>query len=136
MPGESTDPQAVRLHKLADLMIAAHSMLGTPYVWGGNVPGKALDCSGFVQQSYLRIGIKLPRVTFDQVHAGHEIQVSELERGDLIFTEPGRNGPNHVGMYVGMGRVQESPHHGDVNKTLAVNAFIRGGFVSARRIVT
>lgn len=134
-PEGPREPSAAKLTRREALLRVARPMLGTPYVWGGNVPGKGLDCSGFVQQAYERIGVHLPRVTFDQVHAGRRVQLDRLQPGDLIFTEPGRHGPNHVGMYVGQGQVQESPHHGDVNKLISLHAFLSGGFVDARRIL-
>lgn len=113
----------------------AASMLGTPYVWGGNSPGKALDCSSFVQQTYAKLGISLPRTTYAQVKAGTAVSLNELQPGDAVFTEPGKNGPNHVGLYIGNGMVQESPHTGDVNKIIALKDFLSGGFVAARRYI-
>lgn len=115
------------------VVAAARSMLGTPYVWGGNTPGKALDCSGFLQQAYAKIGIHIPRTTYDQIKAGQPVGLHQLAPGDAVFTEPGHAGPNHVGMYIGHGMVQESPHTGDVNKVIPLKDFIAGGFVGARR---
>jgi cell wall-associated NlpC family hydrolase len=134
--GGASTPAELRLAQQRQRLVeAAHKMLGTPYVWGGNVPGKALDCSGFVQQAYLHLGVKLPRVTFDQVKQGRQASLIALLPGDLIFTEPGRSGPNHVGLYVGGGMVQESPHRGAVNRRVSLDAFVRGCFVAARRIL-
>lgn len=114
---------------------AAKGMLGTPYVWGGTQPGKALDCSGFLQQAYAKAGIKIPRTTYDQVKVGQNVNLKNLQPGDAVFTEPGKNGPNHVGMYVGNGMIQESPHTGDHNKLIPLKDFLGGGFVAARRYV-
>lgn len=114
---------------------AAKGMLGTPYVWGGTTPGKALDCSGFLQQAYAKVGIKIPRTTYDQVKVGKAVSLNSLQPGDAVFTEPGKNGPNHVGMYVGNGMIQESPHTGDRNKLIPLKDFLSGGFVAARRYV-
>lgn len=119
--------------KAQDVVTFASGMLGTPYVWGGNQPGTALDCSGFVQQVYKRIGVSLPRTTYQQVKAGRPVQLNALQPGDAIFTIPGKSGPEHVGLYVGNNLVQVSPSSGDVNKLVPLDQYLKLGFVSARR---
>lgn len=119
----------------AQIVQIAKGMLGTPYVWGGNTPGKSLDCSGFVCQVYQKVGINLPRTTEEMVHAGRSVNLNQLQPGDLVFTEPSKSGPKHVGIYVGNGQIQESPHSGDVNKFIPIQAFLSGGFVAAKRIL-
>jgi cell wall-associated NlpC family hydrolase len=128
-PGEAP-PVSPVAGKVAQV---AKTMLGTPYVWGGNTPGKALDCSSFVQQTMAKMGVKIPRTTYDQVKHGAAVQLNQLAPGDAVFTEPGHAGPNHVGLYVGNGMIQESPHTGDVNKLISLKDFLGGGFVAARR---
>ena len=39
----------------------ALAQVGTPYVWGGEIPGVGFDCSGLVQAAYRTAGIALPR---------------------------------------------------------------------------
>lgn len=112
----------------------AKRFLGVPYKWGGNDPKTGLDCSSFVQQLYAQQGIKLPRTTYDQVKVGQSVNLNQLRPGDLIFTEPGKNGPNHVGVYVGGGKVQQSPHTGTVNSYIPLTSFLGGGFVAAKRV--
>jgi cell wall-associated NlpC family hydrolase len=131
----TADPTSQLTHGESTVVKAAQSMLGTPYVWGGNTPGKALDCSGFICQAYAQLGISLPRTTQQMVHAGTGVALNQLQPGDLVFTEPGKTGPAHVGMYVGNGQIQESPHTGDVNKYIPLKSFLGGGFVAARRIL-
>lgn len=106
--------------------------LGVPYKWGG-ASAKGMDCSGFLQNVMGDLGVKLPRTTYDQVKHGQPVDLHQLQPGDAIFTEPGHAGPNHVGLYVGHGMVQESPHTGDVNKLIPLDSFLSGGFVAARR---
>lgn len=96
------------------------SQLGVPYVWGGNSwrtngVGGGLDCSGLVQQAYKRVGINLPRVTYQQVKAGREVPLSEAKPGDLVFNA----GPSHVQVITkinpdGTGQVIHAPQTGDV----------------------
>ncbi|HDR1022876.1 TPA: C40 family peptidase [Pasteurella multocida] len=74
---------------------------GTPYRLGG-VSRKGIDCSGFVQKTFLeRFNIKLPRMTVDQAKHGQLISKGDIQTGDLVFFKTGR-GPNgyHVGIYV------------------------------------
>jgi cell wall-associated NlpC family hydrolase len=93
----------------------AKEWLGTPYVYGGNDPKKGLDCSGLVQQAFKRIGIELPRVTYDQVKEGTEVKgIENAKPGDLVFTvgDIGRRVNGHVGIYLGDGKWIEAPYTG------------------------
>lgn len=94
----------------------ALKMLGVPYVYGAGSPNVGFDCSGLMQWAYAQVGVRIPRVTYDQVHAGTAVQVTELRAGDLIFTRgdvPVRDF-GHVGMYVGNGVEVVAPHTGAV----------------------
>lgn len=91
---------------------------GTPYVWGGNSLTGGVDCSGLVQQVYQRLGIKLPRTTYEQAKAGKVVSMNSLQPGDLIFYNTGSRDPNgvgrlsHVAIYIGNGMVLEAPGRG------------------------
>jgi cell wall-associated NlpC family hydrolase len=91
----------------------AMAQLGKPYVWGGDGPD-GYDCSGLVQQAFLRAGIQLPRVADDQYQATTPIGSSQLRRGDLVFwSSNGRvSGIHHVAIYLGDNRYIEAPHAG------------------------
>lgn len=88
---------------------------GTPYVWGGNSLSSGVDCSGLVQQAYAKLGIKLPRTTYEQARSGQVIrgQGAALP-GDLVFYNTGSRDPNgigsnsHVAIYIGNGQVLEA----------------------------
>ncbi|NEY90043.1 C40 family peptidase [Tabrizicola oligotrophica] len=70
---------------LADPVAVAESLLGTPYLWGGNSRG-GIDCSGLVQLAFWACGISLPGDSDLQESAGTEITPdAALRRGDLIF---------------------------------------------------
>jgi peptidoglycan DL-endopeptidase CwlO len=93
----------------------AREYLGVPYVYGGTDPQKGLDCSGFVQLVYRRMGIELPRVTYDQVHSGVPVDRADLRPGDLVFSvgDGGRTN-GHVGISIGGGAWIAAPRTGDV----------------------
>lgn len=112
---------------------AARGYLGTPYKWGGSSRQSGLDCSGFLQNTMRDAGIKIGRTTYEQVKEGQAVSLRNLQPGDAVFTEPGHAGPNHVGLYVGHGMIQESPHTGTVNSYIPLKSYLGGGFVAARR---
>src|SRR5438046_2966873 len=87
----------------ADVVQTAIESLGTPYIWGGTADN-GFDCSGLIQYAYGQHGIRLPRMSRDQAHAGAEVPpvVDALRPGDILLlsARPGA-GVTHVGMYVG-----------------------------------
>jgi len=89
-----------------DLVKYALQFLNTPYVWGGARPG-GFDCSGLMQYVYGHFGLSIPRVTYDQIHAGRTVaNMQSAQAGDLVFFDSDHNGtPSHVGMYMGNGRI-------------------------------
>lgn len=78
---------------------AARGQIGVPYVYAGDSPGQAFDCSGLTQYAYAQAGIDLPRVTGDQAAGGTTISESEAQPGDLV------SWPGHIGIYAGNGKV-------------------------------
>lgn len=80
---------------------AAKTALGTPYQWGGTVPGKGLDCSGLVQWAYQQAGVDLPRTASAQA-VGPQIPRAEVQAGDLAVWD------GHVAMIVDGGNMIEA----------------------------
>jgi Cell wall-associated hydrolases (invasion-associated proteins) len=116
-----------------NIVQVAHSYLGIPYVYGGDNPSSGLDCSGFLQNVYRQMGINLGRTTYQQFRQGKAVGLRNLKPGDAVFTVPSKAGPDHVGMYIGHGMVQESPHTGTKNSVIPLKSFLGDGFVGARR---
>ncbi|WP_274390178.1 MULTISPECIES: peptidoglycan DD-metalloendopeptidase family protein [Streptomyces] len=81
----------------------------------GSDSGKWCDCSSLMQQAYKKVGVDIPRTTWDQVKIGHQVDIDHPAPGDLVFN-PGYDGsdalPGHVGMYIGDGKIVEAPHTG------------------------
>lgn len=85
-----------------NVLRAAYSVIGTPYVFGGTSP-YGFDCSGFTQYAFARAGVYLPRMADSQFYSGRQISMSQLRPGDLIFFSTYEAGASHVGIYVGNG---------------------------------
>jgi gamma-D-glutamyl-L-lysine dipeptidyl-peptidase len=86
----------------AEMIELSKRFLGLSYVWGGR-SSFGYDCSGFVQMLYRQMGIILPRDSRLQVDDPrfHEVPLSELEPGDLIFFGKSEHAIKHVGLYIG-----------------------------------
>ena len=89
--------------KLRNILRAAYSVIGTPYVFGGTSP-YGFDCSGFTQYAFARAGISLPRTADVQYYSGRRVPISNLRPGDLVFFTTYEPGASHCGIYVGNGR--------------------------------
>jgi peptidoglycan DL-endopeptidase CwlO len=98
---------------------AATRYLGVPYLWGGTDPTVGLDCSGLLQNVYRGLGVDLPRVSRDQARAGVPVgSLADARPGDLIaFGTP----VDHIGIYVGDGRILHAPRTGDVVKVSPIH---------------
>jgi peptidoglycan DL-endopeptidase CwlO len=97
----------------------AQKYLGVPYLWGGTDPAQGLDCSGFTQLVYKNVGIDLPRTSSQQATSGQAVaSLADARPGDLVFFDhsSGRAGIDHVGVYIGNGKMIAAPQEGEVVK--------------------
>jgi phenylalanyl-tRNA synthetase beta subunit len=101
------------------------SVLGAKYLLGASVlfdAPQTVDCSSLMSYLYSQIGVEIPRTSIDQFVFSKKITLEELTFGDLVFNNskegdihsetkeflPGTKvefGVDHVGMYLGEGRV-------------------------------
>lgn len=95
LSSSSASPQALQAVE------KAKTQLGTPYMWGGQTPGRGFDCSGLVQWAYRESGVELPR-TAAAMAVGSSVPQDALQPGDLAVWS------GHVAMYIGDGQMIEA----------------------------
>lgn len=106
----------------------AAKQIGTPYVWGGETPGKGFDCSGLIQFAWGAAGVKLPRTAAEQGKAGKPVSFKNLKPGDGIVAKDG----HHIVMYAGNGRVIAAPHTGTTVQYQPLKNFLGGDYRAVR----
>ncbi|OLE19941.1 MAG: hypothetical protein AUG49_26610 [Catenulispora sp. 13_1_20CM_3_70_7] len=131
-PGERVDPDTLNhpapppSTRARTAIEAAYANLGKPYVFGAEGPD-AFDCSGLIQRAWREAGVELPRTSSEQAEAGQQVPLSQIRPGDLVIYYSGRN---HIGMYVGEGKIIHAPHPGTVVRisplmSMPVNMVVR-----------
>lgn len=119
----------VPMAEQADVLKFALTLLGEPYVWGGeSFEEGGFDCSGLVLWAYNQVGKSVPRTADEQWNATERIAPSDVQVGDLIFfyntftvpqNDRGRIATSeekvitHVGLYAGNGLMLHAPKEGD-----------------------
>jgi len=129
----STNVQAMgNTNKLTAANVVGYAKLfiGTPYRSGGATTA-GFDCSGFTMYVYNHFNIKLPHSAKDQTAKGTQVSKSNLKIGDLVFF--GKS-INHVGMYVGNGKIIHSPKPGASVKIVELKYM--ADYNTARRITS
>ena len=94
----------------------AMAQIGKPYLWGASGPD-SFDCSGLVMRAWQAAGVDIPRVAADQYGSGPNVDLSQLQIGDLVFWASDTAQPStiyHVAMYIGGGHMVHAPYAGTV----------------------
>lgn len=79
----------------------AKDQTGVRYQWGGTSPS-GFDCSGFVQYVFNQQSISVPRTVSEMWNQTKSVDQPSV--GDLVFFETYKQGPSHVGIYLGNGQ--------------------------------
>jgi len=96
-----TNPQAISLLTYSKVINAAKSLIGTPYVFGGNTP-TGFDCSGFVKYVYSKAGFNIARKSSNDYFMNDTTTVTNPVPGDVIFFKNTYiEGISHMGIYIG-----------------------------------
>lgn len=114
MKPKGTAPIKVK-GQAGQFIAAAQSLLGKPYIWGGTT-AQGVDCSGLLYFAFNQAGIKMPRYVASQYgKMGTQVAAGDARPGDVLYWD--NAGPvDHVGIYLGDGKVLQAPQSGDVVK--------------------
>ena len=113
-------PTAAALPKTGvDVVRTAQVFRGLPYLWAGR-SGFGFDCSGLTSLDLRAHGVIIPRDADAQAVRGKAVSRSALLPGDLLFYAT-RGYVHHVSIYVGNGRMVQSPRAGSSVQTIAVS---------------
>ena len=111
----------------------AKQYIGSRYVYGGSSPS-GFDCSGFTSYVYKQFGVSLNRTAAGQYSNGTAVSKTQLQPGDLVMF--GKSGINHVGIYIGGGRMVHAanPSRGVTTDTIN-SGYYANNYVGARRVM-
>lgn len=117
-----------------NILRAAYSVIGTPYVFGGTSP-YGFDCSGFTQYAFARAGVYIPRLADSQFYHGRRISMEQIRPGDLVFYTTYEPGASHVGIYVGNGNFIHAGSSTGVTIAAAFTGYWGARYYGACRIL-
>ncbi|MEV7902174.1 C40 family peptidase [Streptomyces anulatus] len=126
-PKKKADPAGVPGGGISGAISFARQQLGDRYILGAEGPD-AWDCSSLMQAAFSKAGVKLPRVTYDQINKGVEVPIDEVKTGDLVFYKD----LSHVGLYTGNGKVLEAANPGKG----VIEGPMYSKFTRARRVLS
>ena len=138
---EATPQKTAVSNSDSNIVNAAKSYIGTPYVWGGESMSEGgMDCSGFIYNALKDAGYSVGRTTAQGYRSyGNSVSKSEIQPGDLIFFGKNNNA-SHVGIYIGNGKMIHSAGGSRNTKSnpgkgvSVVNVNHRNDFLEARRV--
>lgn len=124
--------------KTADALIRyARKWIGTPYRYGGN-DRNGIDCSGLTCNVFEHVaGIRLPRDSRSQSRYCAPVDRRDISPGDLVFFSGKKGGSgriNHVGIYIGDGRMIHASSSRGVTESSITDGYWRDRYTCAGRV--
>lgn len=105
-----TRPSVPYREEVGRVIDRARDYTGTPYRSGGN-DRNGIDCSGLICSVYSEIGVKVPRISWQQSEFGVEVNgIKDIQPGDWVFFVPeaGKEGyVSHAGIVTDVRNDQE-----------------------------
>ena len=116
-------------------METAKNYIGYKYVYGASGPN-SFDCSGFTSYVFRLHGVSLSRTAKGQYSNGSAVSRADLQPGDLVMFGPSVSGINHVGIYIGGGKIVHAanPSRGVTIDTIN-SGYYNNNYVGARRVI-
>ncbi|MDO4319118.1 MAG: NlpC/P60 family protein [Bacteroidales bacterium] len=118
------------------LIECARRWLGTPYRYGGN-DRKGIDCSGLTCNVFEHVAdIRLPRDSRSQSRYCLRVDRRDIQPGDLVFfvNKPGGDRINHVGLYIGAGRMIHASSSRGVTESSITDGYWRDRYYCGGRV--
>lgn len=132
---------AASTNEIPQVVEVARTYSGTPYRSGGN-DKNGIDCSGLICSVYSEVGIKVPRISWQQSEFGTEVaSIGDIRAGDWVFFVPeaGKEGyVSHAGIVTDVRNQDEiyfihaSTSRG-VREDNLFSTYFKGRFVKAMR---
>ncbi len=125
---------------LKKVLKKAISFKGTPFKFGGESKD-GMDCSGVVFASYKEIGLTLPRSSRNMFYEGVEVNLKEVDKGDLLFfdVKTFNDKVNHVGMVTSVNDYEVNFIHSTDLKGVIITSINESdwkkAFIKAKRII-
>lgn len=101
----------------SDIVTAARTYLGKPYVWGGESESEGgYDCSGFVFSVLNKCGMKVPRTTA-QGYSALGKKVTNIQSADLLYFGKSTKRITHIAIAINGAQMIESIGNSKNTKT-------------------
>lgn len=133
-----TQPKA--MSKVEKLVTFARSFKGVGYKFGGE-DRNGMDCSGVVFTSYKQLGITLPRSSRGMSGEGKNVDLEDVQLGDLLFFDIDRleGKVNHVGLVTSIVGNDVFFIHSTTKKGVIISSinesYWKEAFLKAKRIL-